>query len=926
MHDPSRAITVSPRRSPSESAPDAQPTDPFESATSETRTRHARPLTRRLPIVIALIIALVATGIAWTAYVRIDDAAVDTANARLSASARDVSDMLQTVLRRAQRGVEPIAAAPAVIAMLSRGRSVDSVAAQHLLDSLLRRSPAVLAVSLWDSTGRLRLVSGPRDAALASRPSVRAGGGDWGSLIGRLVARGDTATYGVAAPARAGADTIGVVVVTGRLTDGSSGPAIGKLVGQDVRLMVTNENGDVWSNLGSIVARPMHGPMPKPGAVYTASDTRERIAGAARVGTTPWLVWLEAPLDATRAPAHRFLIDIIGIALVFVVIGGVAAWLIIRASTRPVLELTDAAKRLSQGEYALRVGVHSENELGVLAGAFNTMAERVQIATDELTARALVLERRNRDLHESELRYRQLVDQSPDAIIVHRDGNILFASAVAARLVGADDPLALVRRPLLDLVSAPDRTEAERRLLTAGDPTGAASLTQLRFQRADGKDVVVEVSAVAVLFDGKPAVQTLARDVSERRQLEEQFRQSQKMEAVGRLAGGIAHDFNNLLTVIHTYAELALSATPEGDERRDDLEEIRRASVSAARLTRQMLAFSRKQVLAPRKIDVNDAINGLTGMMQRVIGDHVKVSTDLRPNLGHIWADAGQLEQVLVNLAVNARDAMPNGGMLRIETANATLHEGYSSHEGYPIPAGDYILLAVSDSGVGMTREVQARIFEPFFTTKQPGQGTGLGLSTVYGIVRQSSGYIWVYSEPGQGSCFKIYFPRHVGDDAAPAPTAADPIVVTTRAAELLLVEDEPLVRGAVRKILQKAGYTITAVDSAAAAITEFATRQGRFDLVITDMVMPGMTGADLIRELRERNPDLRAIIMSGYSEELTRRETLLPANAVYLEKPISPNELTSCVNELLGRGEPALTQRPLYQAPGFGGTRPQRV
>jgi two-component system, cell cycle sensor histidine kinase and response regulator CckA len=926
MHDPSSAIAVTPRRSPSELAPAGQPTDPFQSAKGHTRTKHARPLTRRLPIVIAAIIALVATGIAWTAYVRIDETGVDAANARLSASAHDVSDMLQTVLRRAQHGVEPIAATPAVVAMFSHGTSADSVAAQHLLDSLRHRSAAVVAMALWDRAGRLRLVSGPRDAALASRPTVGAGAGDWGSLIGRLVPRGDTATYSVAAPSRVGAETIGYFVVTGRLADASSGPAIGKLVGQDVRLMLTNENGDVWSNLGSIVARPMHGPMPKPGAVYTATDARERIAGAARVGTTPWLVWLEAPLDATRAPAHRFLIDIIGIALIFVVIGGVAAWLIIRASTRPVLELTDAAKRLSHGEYALRVGVHSENELGVLAGAFNTMAERVQIATDELTARAHVLERRNRDLHESELRYRQLVDQSPDAIIVHRDGHILFASAVAARLVGADDPVTLIRRPLLDLVYEADRTEAERRLLGPGEPTGAASLTQLRFQRADGKDVVVEVSTVSVLFDGKPAVQTLARDVSERRQLEEQFRQSQKMEAVGRLAGGIAHDFNNLLTVIHTYAELALSATPEADERREDLEEIRRAAVSAARLTRQMLAFSRKQVLAPRKIDVNDAITGLTGMMQRVIGDNVKVSTDLRPNLGHIWADAGQLEQVLVNLAVNARDAMPKGGMLRIETANATLHEGYSSHEGYPIPAGDYILLAVSDSGIGMSREVQARIFEPFFTTKQPGQGTGLGLSTVYGIVRQSGGYIWVYSEPGQGTCFKIYFPRHVGEDAALVEPAKDPIVVTTHAAELLLVEDEPLVRGAVRKILEKAGYTITAVDSAPAAITEFATRHGRFDLVITDMVMPGMSGAELIRELRERNPELRAIIMSGYSEELTRHETVLPANAVYLEKPISPNDLMTCVNDLLGGGEPPVAQRALYQAPNPGGSRVQRV
>ena len=344
----------------------------------------------------------------------------------------------------------------------------------------------------------------------------------------------------------------------------------------------------------------------------------------------------QAPLDATRAPAHRFLIDIIGIALVFVVIGGVAAWLIIRVSTRPVLELTVAAQRLSRGEYALRVGVHSENELGVLAGAFNTMAERVQIATDELTARAQVLERRNRDLHESELRYRQLVDQSPDAIIVHRDGNILFASAVAARLVGADDPLTLVQRPLLDLVYSADRSEAERRLLGAAEPTGAGSLTQLRFQRADGKDVVVEVSTAAVLFDGKPAIQTLARDVTERRQLEEQLRQSQKMEAVGRLAGGVAHDFNNLLTVILGYAEFALATTAEPTIRA--AQTSRRSAAPAERaagLTRQLLAFSRKQVLAPRMIDLNDAIIGdRRACCSALIGEDIELITELRPDLG----------------------------------------------------------------------------------------------------------------------------------------------------------------------------------------------------------------------------------------------------------------------------------------------------
>jgi CheY-like chemotaxis protein len=372
------------------------------------------------------------------------------------------------------------------------------------------------------------------------------------------------------------------------------------------------------------------------------------------------------------------------------------------------------------------------------------------------------------------------------------------------------------------------------------------------------------------------------------------------MDAVGRLAGGIAHDFNNLLTVINTYAELTLARLPEGDPTRADLEDIRHAGQSAAKLTRQMLAFSRKQVLAPRVLDINEAITGLAGMLARVLGDHVDVVTDLRKNLGPIFADAGQLEQVLMNLAVNARDAMPKGGTLKIETAEVELGEGYEAHR-RQIPPGRYIMLGVSDTGVGMSAHVREHLFEPFFTTKQPGQGTGLGLATVYGIVKQSGGYIWVYSEPGQGSSFKIYFPRYTGsDEALPNATGEFPIP-HREAATLLLVEDDTMVRAAVRRILERSPHTILEAESGPVAIELFRTRQGRIDLVITDMVMPNMTGAELVHELREWNADLRAIIMSGYSEETTTRDWKLPPNSVFLEKPISPSRLLRAVSDALG-------------------------
>jgi CheY-like chemotaxis protein len=370
---------------------------------------------------------------------------------------------------------------------------------------------------------------------------------------------------------------------------------------------------------------------------------------------------------------------------------------------------------------------------------------------------------------------------------------------------------------------------------------------------------------------------------------------------VGRLAGGIAHDFNNLLTVIQSYADLLLSTTPADDERHADLQEILHAARSAAGLTRQMLAFSRKQVLAPQRVDLSRSTRGVIGMVKRIIGDNIEVKTTLREDVHPIWADAGQLEQVLINLAVNARDAMPNGGLLKIETANVRLEQGNASYHGQSIPAGDYAMLAVADTGVGMPEEVRRQIFEPFFTTKDAGRGTGLGLSTVYGIVKQSEGFIWVYSEPGQGSVFKIYFPRYAGDEEEDSMAVAAPRLRHDRASSVLLVEDEPHVRAAVRRVLETRGFRVTEAEQPSEALTLFMDPARHFDLVITDMMMPQKTGAELVRDFSERCPGLRAIIMSGYSEEATSRQWRLPPQALFVEKPIEPAELFRKINEAFG-------------------------
>jgi CheY-like chemotaxis protein len=373
------------------------------------------------------------------------------------------------------------------------------------------------------------------------------------------------------------------------------------------------------------------------------------------------------------------------------------------------------------------------------------------------------------------------------------------------------------------------------------------------------------------------------------------------MDAVGRLAGGIAHDFNNLLTVISAHAEFAMSAGESAGAVRADIEEIKRATDSAARLTRQLLTFSRKQVLTPSHIDLNEALAGTLGMLKRLIGDDVEVVTVARKELSGIWADPGQIEQVLLNLAVNARDAMPDGGVLRFETANVTIGDGYDGASGSVIPSGDYVMLAVQDTGVGMSEEVRTRVFEPFFTTKQPGRGTGLGLSTVYGIVRQSHGHIWVYSEIGRGTTFKVYFPPHREQRVSAALTTTAEHRMPRLAVHALVVEDEPSVRAAVCRTLTTAGFAVTEAPNAARAM-EILAQDRTINLMITDMIMPGKSGADLVVEVGISHPDLPVVIMSGYSEESANKEWRVPDNAVFVEKPASPHELVARIRELLAR------------------------
>ncbi|HVE79292.1 MAG TPA: ATP-binding protein [Gemmatimonadaceae bacterium] len=477
-----------------------------------------------------------------------------------------------------------------------------------------------------------------------------------------------------------------------------------------------------------------------------------------------------------------------------------------------------------------------------------------------------------------------------------------------ARITGWNREFLEIWRIPEERLLAPDNRDAIRSVLSQVKDPGRfeARIAEVHATDSDTFDVielrdgrVIERYTRPQRLGGRVAGRVASfRDVTSRRQLEEQLRQAQKMEAVGRLAGGIAHDFNNLLTVIKGHADLLAGELDPGDPHHDDLEQIRGAATRAAGLTRQLLAFGRKQLLAPRALDLGETVRDVEGMLRRLIGEDVDIVTALGPRLGTVMADAGQLEQVLMNLAVNARDAMPGGGRLVIETANVRLDGAYLERRPM-VGAGEYVMLAVSDTGVGMDAQTAARAFEPFFTTKEVGRGTGLGLATVYGIVKQSGGYVWCYSEPGMGTTFKVYLPRV--DTAAVRP-AAEPPAAGGGSETVLLVEDEPAVRRLAARILTRLGYRVMEAPNGRAALDLAERHEGPIHLVLTDAVMPEMSGAALSARLADVRPEARVLFMSGYTDDDIVRRGVLRAEHELIQKPFTADVLARRVREVLDR------------------------
>jgi two-component system, cell cycle sensor histidine kinase and response regulator CckA len=397
-----------------------------------------------------------------------------------------------------------------------------------------------------------------------------------------------------------------------------------------------------------------------------------------------------------------------------------------------------------------------------------------------------------------------------------------------------------------------------------------------------------KVVAGLVIFD----------DVTERKRLEQQLRQSQRMEAVGRLAGGIAHDFNNLLTVIVGQSEVMLEGFGPNDPLREPVQQIDASAQRAAELTKQLLAFSRKQVRQPKVLDLSAIVADLGKMLRRLIGEDVELITRLNSSLGRVKADPGQIEQIILNLAINARDAMPSGGRLTIETNNASLDDQYANQH-TDVRPGPYVMLAVSDTGIGMDKETQSRIFEPFFTTKEQGKGTGLGLATVYGIVKQSEGHIWVYSEPGRGTTFKVYLPR-VEAPAEIRPRSLDRSDTAIGSETVLVVEDDDAVRRLVRQVMSSAGYTVMECKDADQALSMSSSYSGTIHLMITDVIMPGASGRELAQKITALRTGIRVLFMSGYTDNAIVHHGVLDEDVAFIEKPFTPAKLLRKAREVL--------------------------
>jgi PAS domain S-box-containing protein len=589
--------------------------------------------------------------------------------------------------------------------------------------------------------------------------------------------------------------------------------------------------------------------------------------------------------DQAQTTLLQFLLLLLAAGFTF---GAVTLYLLERTVLSRVANLSERITQIgASGDLSARVSVTGKDELAFLANAINGMLEDLQRAETE------------RD--EGRARLGMIIEKMP-AVLWTTDAGLVFTSSVGAGLEHLGlKPNQTVGSALQEYFRTDDPDfppiAAHRRALA-----GEAVSYEMDWQKRVFESYVQPLRDA----DGQVAgVIGVGLDITDRKHLADQLRQSQKMQAVGQLAGGVAHDFNNLLMVVKGHAEILLNRMPEGSPLRNSVEQVDKAADRAASLTRQLLAFSRMQVLQPRLLDLDEVVGGMTKMFSRVMGENIELTFVPGAKLGRVKADPGQIEQVLLNLVVNARDAMENGGRITIETSNVQLDRDYSAKH-HNIEPGPWVMLTVSDTGCGMDAQTQSRIFEPFFTTKAQGKGTGLGLATVYGVVKQSGGFIYVYSEVGQGTTFKVYLPEVVADirkEVAEKPAAAPSGKET-----ILFVEDEESVRELVREYLSGAGYRILEACDGVQALEVAAGHKGAIDMLVTDVVMPRLSGRELASRIAAERPNVKILFISGYTDDSIFRHGVLEGGVAYLQKPFNLKSIAQKIREVLD-GQPATVQ-----------------
>jgi PAS domain S-box-containing protein len=599
-----------------------------------------------------------------------------------------------------------------------------------------------------------------------------------------------------------------------------------------------------------------------------------------------WIVHVGSPKFLALAKERSEFWRALGFGAIALALAIVLAWTQASRIIAPIRKVVRDALLLSNGDLSHRSALATDtDEIGVLGTSLNAMAETLQ--------------KREEALKRSEMRFRAIIENVDDVIIIARpDGSRTYVSPAMARVLGyrEEELLAFNARDMIHPADWPAVRELIRDVQTT---PGTTLFGQARYRHRNGSWRIMDVSLTNLSeVAGVDGLLVNLRDVTEHVTLETELRQAQKMESVGQLAGGVAHDFNNLLTVISGRIDFLLGASNLERDQEDDLTEIKKAADRAASLTQQLLAFSRKQLLQPRVVDLNRTLDDVEPMLRRLIGEDIQIRIEHGADLGFVTADPGQLQQILMNLALNARDAMPSGGVLTFVTANHTVRNEADALAA-KLNVGDYVMLQVSDTGVGMDQATQARIFEPFFTTKGHGRGTGLGLSTVYGIVKQSGAAISVTSAPQAGTTFKVSFPR-TDACALAKPAVEDELSPPLGTETILLVEDDSAVRELVERVLRSRGYSVLAAQHGGDALQLASDPAKEMDLVLTDIVMPAMSGRELVEALQNLRPTVRVLYMSGYTNDEILRRGLHDPNTSFIQKPFTAENLAVQVRKVL--------------------------